>query len=103
MEHFSSFAIWEVTIGALRRGVVERKESTAAAKMEDNDLFAIDISSDESATESTKTKAPRDFQSEADFLATLAAYKPNVQAGEVRLSPFNVLTHSSPARLRLVA
>ncbi len=67
--------------------------------MEDNDLFAIDISSDESATESTKTKVPRDFQSEADFQATLAAYRPNVQDGEVRLSPFNLFNYSTLSRL----
>jgi hypothetical protein len=48
---------------------------------DENDLFAIDVSSDES---SPVTKLPpRDYQSEADFLVVKAKYQPKVDDGEV--------------------
>lgn len=49
----------------------------------ENDLFNIHVSSDESANEDTRTKVPRDFQSEADFQAVLRSYRPKVEIGEV--------------------
>lgn len=61
--------------------------------MEDeiNDLFAIDISSDES---SSATKVPRDQQTEADFLALKKTWRPKIEQGEVflTLSPLTFLS-----------
>jgi len=45
-------------------------------------LFAIEVSSEDEATQS-KNKQPRDFQSEEDFQHIKATYKPKVETGEV--------------------
>ncbi|TVY55610.1 hypothetical protein LCER1_G003212 [Lachnellula cervina] len=51
---------------------------------EDGGLFNIQVSSaDESANESVKVQVPRDFQSEEDFQRQRAAWRPNIESGEV--------------------
>lgn len=49
---------------------------------ESGGLFAIEVSSEDEATQS-KSKVPRDFQSEEDFQHIKKTYTPKVETGEV--------------------
>ena len=48
---------------------------------DDSGLFNIDV--DSSASEPEPEKVPRDFQSEEDFQAVKAQWRPKVETGEV--------------------